>query len=218
MSSSTEQTIPFLTDQLPGIGGKIKAVPEDFLVEEIPVYEPCGEGEHLFLWVQKQGLSAEQLIDWIARQLAVSRREIGTAGMKDRQALTRQYVSVPARCADRIESLESDQVTILDARRHRNKLKTGHLRGNRFEILVRDPVPGAEAKAHAILASITRDGFPNYYGEQRFGSGRKTLALGWDLLRGDKPPREIRPARRRFLLRLALSAVQSELFNRVLGG
>ncbi|MBL8851074.1 MAG: tRNA pseudouridine(13) synthase TruD [Planctomycetaceae bacterium] len=207
---------PHLTADLPGIGGVLKQSPEDFVVEEVPAYEPCGEGEHLFLWVEKRDLSAEQLHARIARVLGIARGDVGIAGLKDRRAVTRQFVSVPAKAAARVPELDAPELRVLSAALHRNKLRTGHLRGNRFEIIVRDVAEGAFADATAI-AAVTRDrGFPNYYGEQRFGVDNETAALGFDLLTGRRTPRDIPPARRRFLLRLALSAAQSLLFNEVL--
>ena len=206
----------FLTADLPGIGGVLKREPEDFVVEEIPAYEPCGEGEHLFLWVEKRDLSAEQMHWLIARGLGISKNDVGIAGLKDRRAVTRQYVSVPAKCEPLIGELDAPDLRVLSATRHRNKLRTGHLRGNRFEILVRDVTSDALPRALAIADVIRDRGFPNYYGEQRFGIDDETVTLGFDLLAGRKQPRDIPAKRRRFLLRLALSAVQSRLFNDVL--
>ncbi len=130
--------LPYFTADLPGIGGVIKQSPEDFVVEEIPAYEPSGEGEHLFLWIEKRDVSAEQLTRHIAKVLNIPNRDIGVAGLKDRTAITRQYVSVPAQCAKRIGNIETDSIQILSFAKHQNKLRTGHLKGNRFSILVRD--------------------------------------------------------------------------------
>lgn len=207
---------PFLTADLPGIGGLLKQSPDDFVVEEIPAYVPTGEGEHLFLWVEKRDLSAEQLHARIARVLQISRNDVGIAGLKDRRAVTRQFVSVPAKSAARIADIDCPELRVLSATPHRNKLRTGHLRGNRFDILVRDVCPDAFVRAQAIAAVIRDRGFPNYYGAQRFGIDDSTVTLGFDLLAGRQQPRDIPASRRRFLLRLALSAVQSRLFNKVL--
>lgn len=208
--------LPFLTSDLPGIGGRLKQRPEDFLVEELPAYEPCGEGEHLFLWIEKTDVAADELARQIARALCISPRDIGTAGLKDRRALTRQYVSVPASCEAGIGRIETDRIHVLRSLRHRNKLRTGHLWGNRFSILVRDLDADAVARAAPIAEAINRLGFPNYYGEQRFGREKETLRVGLELLQGKVGPESIAPARRRFLLRMSLSAVQSALFNVVL--
>ncbi|MBA4031325.1 MAG: tRNA pseudouridine(13) synthase TruD [Planctomyces sp.] len=212
------EALPFplyLTHDLPGVGGEWKQTPEDFLVEEIPAYLPSGEGEHLFLWIEKRDLSGEMLLSRISRGLNIPSSEIGMAGIKDRRAVTRQWVSVPAKAEGMVTSLESDDLRVLEAKRHRNKLKTGHLHGNRFTAMLRgvrnDPVL-IEAIAHRLRTA----GCPNYYGEQRFGHDQGTLALGEQLLRGEKTPADLPPARRRFLLRMALSAVQSQLFNHVL--
>lgn len=209
-------SLPYLTADLPGIGGTLKQSPDDFIVEEIPAYLPSGEGEHLFLWIEKRDLSAEQLHARVARVLRISRNDVGIAGLKDRRAVTRQFVSVPARCEPLLPELESPESRVLSATRHRNKLRTGHLRGNRFEIVVRQTSDDALPRATAIAEVIRERGFPNYYGEQRFGIDDSTVAMGFDLLAGRKQPRDIPPNRRRFLLRLSLSAVQSRLFNDVL--
>lgn len=212
--------LPFLTNRRPGIGGNLKHVPADFLVEEIPSYPPSGSGDHLFLCIEKEDVSAEQFTKRLVRGLGVKRSEIGMAGMKDRRAITRQYVSVPARCHEAVASWEQHDIRILSAVRHGNKLKTGHLRGNRFTIRVREPFTCSHEivldRASAIAEEIGRRGFPNFYGTQRFGHQGETLAMGLALLRGEITASTVRRKRDRSILRLALSAVQSELFNRAL--
>ncbi len=212
----TPEPLPYLTADCPGIGGTLKHQPEDFLVEEIPAYEPAGTGEHLFLWIEKRDTSADQLAGHLARVLQIPRADIGMAGLKDRRAVTRQFVSVPARCESQVPLLETENIRVLKAARHGNKLKTAHLRGNRFSILVRDLAPDAEQTAAKIAERIARAGFPNYFGEQRFGKDGGTLETGLALLRGERSERDLPRSRRKFLLRLALSAVQSELFNQTL--
>lgn len=215
--NNTRPEWPRVTADLPGIGGRLKVEPEDFLVEEIPAFEPSGEGEHLFLWIEKRGVSHEQLVRNVAKTLGVSRGDVGTAGMKDRLAVTRQWVSVPAQPQSAVDRLsEMDGVRILQTSRHPHKLRTGKLRGNRFEILVRDVVDNASQLAQAIAERIRRHGFPNYFGKQRFGRDDETLQSGFKLLRGEKTPKDLPASRRRFLLRLSLSAVQSFLFNEAL--
>ena len=213
LAEDQAQSPPFLTADLPGIGGTLKECPRDFEVEEIPAYLPAGDGEHLFLWIEKEDVSAEQLTRHVASTLRLSGREIGVAGLKDRRAVTRQYLSVPARCEDRIGTLGTDRIRVLEMRRHRNKLRTGHLKGNRFSLLVRGVEPQADSRATEIGRRIDRVGFPNYFGAQRYGREGETLALGWQLVNGSKTARDVPAARRRFLLRLALSAVQSSLFD-----
>ena len=207
---------PYLTDDLAGIGGTLKTEPEDFLVEEIPAYEPAGEGEHLFVWIEKRNVSAEGLTRHLARNLDVDSRTIGVAGLKYRVAITRQYVSLPAECESRLAAIETDEIRVLHSGRHTNKLRTGHLRGNSFRILLRDVDSNAAASAKRIHERLVAVGFPNYFGDQRMGRDGETLDLGLALLRGERSSRSIPPSRRRFLERLSLSAVQSWLFNQVL--
>jgi tRNA pseudouridine13 synthase len=209
-------SFPFLTATLAGIGGSIKEGPEDFVVDELPVYQPSGSGEHLFLWVEKTDVSGPDLVRHIGRALGISPRDIGTAGVKDRRAVTRQFVSVPARAEGHVERIETDRIRVVSSARHGNKLRTGHLAGNRFSILVRGTEADAAERARPIAEAVNRHGFPNYYGEQRFGRDNETLALGLAILRGQKQPRDIPASRRTFLLRMSLSSVQSALFNDVL--
>ncbi len=145
----------------------------------------------------------------IAQRLGARPGDVGTAGLKDRHAVTRQWVSVPAACESRLAQLDGDGIRVLKTGRHTNKLKPGHLRGNRFRILVRDADRAVDV--NAVLERIRSQGLPNFYGPQRFGRGGSTVELGWKCLNGTAP-RRLRP----FLYRFALSAVQSLLFNDVL--
>ena len=212
----TSKVLPYLTAYLPGVGGQYKVEPEDFIVEEIPAYEPAGEGHHLFLWIEKRDIPHDLLMRRISSVLAVSPNDIGFAGIKDRRAVTRQYVSVPISSAERVDGLNSDQLTVLRSSPHGNKLKTGHLRGNRFTVVLRGTGENAIQTAQSIVQRLNQSGFPNYYGEQRFGHDGETLKLGLDLLTGEKKPNDIPYSKRKFLLRLALSSVQSALFNQSL--
>jgi len=205
---------PLLTAKLPGIGGRIKVQPEDFEVEEIPAYEPSGQGDHLYLWVEKRDMGAEYFARQVARRLDVPAGEVGTAGLKDRRAVTRQMVSVPARAEPNLAQLDGEGIRVLRVSRHGNKLRPGHLRGNRFRVLVRDADPAAAGLLPPVVERVRREGLPNYYGPQRFGRGGETVALGLALLRGEPAGRK---ARSPFLRKLALSAAQSALFNHCLG-
>jgi tRNA pseudouridine13 synthase len=197
---------PLLTAELPGVGGRIRVRPEDFEVEEVPSYEPCGSGDHLFLWVEKRGMAPEHFARTIAQRLGISPGAVGTAGLKDRHAITRQWVSVPKECEPNVGKLDGDGIRVLKTGRHTNKLKPGHLRGNRFRLLVRDA--DRSVNVDTIHDRIRTQGLPNFYGPQRFGRDGSTVDLGLQCLAG-KAPRRIRP----FLFRFALSAVQSLLFN-----
>jgi tRNA pseudouridine13 synthase len=193
---------------LPGCGGTIRARDDDFEVEEVPSYEPCGAGDHLFLWVEKRGLAPEYFARQIAQKLGISPGAVGTAGLKDRHAVTRQWVSVPKEAEANVGKLDGDGIRVLRTGRHTNKLKPGHLRGNRFRLLVRDADTAKRDAVAAVLERIRTQGLPNYYGPQRFGRDGGTVELGLKCL-ARNAPRRIRP----FLFRFALSAVQSLLFN-----
>jgi tRNA pseudouridine13 synthase len=208
-----------LTAHLPGIGGRIKQAPEDFEVEEIPAYEPSGSGSHLFLWVEKREMGAEYFVRQVARRLDIPAGEVGTAGLKDRHAVTRQWVSVPEGAEPRLGQLDGEGIRLLRVSRHGNKLRPGHLRGNHFRILVRDADPTAGERLGPVLEQLRQLGLPNFYGSQRFGHDGETARLGLALLRGEPPPATSgrRPnLRSPFLRKLALSAAQSALFNHYL--
>ena len=199
---------PMLTAAIPGVGGRIKLSVYDFVVEELPSYEPCGEGEHLYLWVEKRGLGPEFLTRRLAQILNIPVGAIGVAGQKDRHSVSRQWVSVPLAAGANLARAESPEFRILKTSRHGNKLKPGHSRGNRFDILIRGADQTKQAEATQILAEIEARGLPNYYGPQRFGRDGSTAELGFQCLYG-KQPRRVRP----FLYKFALSAMQSVLFN-----
>jgi tRNA pseudouridine13 synthase len=203
---------PLLTANLPGLGGRIKAEPEDFEVEEIPAYAPCGQGDFLYLWVEKRDMGAEYFTRQVARRLDIAPGDVGSAGLKDRRAVTRQMISVPAAVEGRLGQLEGDGIRVLRVSRHTNKLRPGHLHGNRFRVLIRDARED-RAALDAILERLRQHGLPNYYGPQRFGICGESLALGLALLRGEMPAR---PVRSPFLRKLVLSAAQSGLFNHYL--
>jgi tRNA pseudouridine13 synthase len=203
-------TGPRLTEDVPGCGGAFKLVPEDFEVEELPAYQPSGEGEHLYLWVEKRGRDTREVVRALAAALGVEEGDVGVAGMKDRQAVTRQLLSVPARAEPRLPDFTLEDVRVLWARRHGNKLRTGHLRGNRFRLRLRGVRDvGAARESFSRLAAR---GVPNYFGEQRFGRAGDNADLGRLLLLGQRLPR--RPDK--FQRKLYLSAFQSRLFNRAL--
>jgi tRNA pseudouridine13 synthase len=211
-----------LTPDLPGIGGRIKSTPEDFEVEEISAYQPCGQGEYLFLWLEKRGMGAEYFTRQVAHRLGLKPSDVGTAGLKDRHAITRQWVSVPSSAEANLHHLEDESIRVLRVSRHANKLRPGHLHGNQFRILIRDVARDIDVSATvaAIVRRLRDKGLPNFYGPQRFGQGGETLHLGLALLRDQPPPvgsNGRRPnLRSPFLRKLALSAVQSALFNQYL--
>lgn len=175
----------YLTAHIPGTGGIIKETPEDFLVEELPSYLPCGEGEHSYVTIEKRGITTLEAIRRIARALGTSDRDIGYAGMKDAVGVTRQTLSIPRVAPELCSALDIPGITVLAAARHRNKLRLGHLAGNRFRIRVREAREGALEKAEAVLAVLTERGVPNYFGAQRYGAQGNSQLIGRAMVRGD---------------------------------
>lgn len=185
--------------------------PETFVVEERPAYEPCGVGPHTYLWIEKRDLSTPEAVRRLARALDVPERDIGYAGLKDRHAVTRQWVSVPDVEPERALTLSVDGLAVLSAARHGNKLRTGHLRGNRFEVLLEGEGAGEQAAViEGRLRGYAKEGLPNAYGEQRFGVAGDNAEVALAVLRRER--REPDPRRRRLLF----SALQSAVFNEVL--
>ncbi len=198
---------------------QIRTTLNDFQVEEVPAYQPTGSGEHAYLWIEKRGVSSPELVSRIIRLLGVPSKDIGLAGQKDRYAVTRQFCSIPKRLAIDTEKLNSDDITVLHVTTHQNKLKTGHLKGNRFHLILRSPdAPYTTAdleKVQARLNELVSTGLPNYFGPQRFGHGGNTVIDGLRLLKGKLPKDYWPDSHSRTLRRLALSAVQSAVFNLV---
>jgi tRNA pseudouridine13 synthase len=210
-----EPRLPYLSADLPGIGGRLRCEIEDFQVEELPAYMPSGEGDHIYAWVEKRGMTTAALTREIARALDIRDSDIGAAGMKDKFALTRQMLSLPPPTTpEAVMALEIPGARILSAKRHGNKLRTGHLRGNQFLLRVRDldcPAEEAEKRARAILEMLGRTpGAPNWYGGQRFGRSGDNARVGKALVMRTKTPGRTPRGRQR---RLYISAYQSQLFN-----
>ena len=188
---------------------RVAAQPEDFVVDEIPLYPPRGDGAHTFVRIEKRGLTTEQAARFLARAASVRPRDVGYAGRKDKVALARQWLSVPGLDPQRALDLEVPGLRVLEAARHPHKLRTGQLRGNRFELVVRDLEPGQVAVSAERLAALARAGMPNRFGGQRFGDG-SAVERARALLEGAPPPRDRRTAR------FWLSALQARGFNQVL--
>ena len=204
------EDLPFITPDLPGIGGEIKDEPGHFVVEEIPLYEPSGQGDHIFVRLTREGWTTRRLARALAVLFELREVDVGYAGLKDKQALVTQTVSLylpavdEASAAGHIE--EALPVRVLWARRHQRKLKTGHLLGNHFTILLKGPDREGPAWADDIAEALKSGGLPNYYGPQRFGIGGENIRRGREALEGRGP-------RRHWLRRFMLSAYQAFLFN-----
>ena len=138
---------------------RIRTTPEDFFVEEIASFEPSGAGEHLLLTVEKRGMNTAFAAKRIAAWVGVAESAIGYAGLKDRHAVTRQRFSVwlPKKIAPDVESLQSDELKVLEHAWHARKLPRGALAGNRFVLILRDVI-GNHADIDARLAEIRARG------------------------------------------------------------
>ena len=220
MDSTTDDLFwPCITADLPGIGGDLKTKPEDFFVEELPAYEPSGAGDHTFITVEKRGLNTLDVVQQLAAVLGIPARDIGYAGLKDRQSVARQRLSVPSISPDQLRGLALDGLHVLDAVSHPHKLRRGHLRGNRFRIRLRRVHPEAAERAPAILDVLTTRGVPNGFGPQRFGVERQNHLAGHALLHNNRAALkhlDVPNPRSRRYRSLYLSAYQSYLFNRYL--
>jgi tRNA pseudouridine13 synthase len=207
---TTPHAPPVAYPDLPPIGGRVGPEPEDFLVDEVPLYVASGKGEHQYLHVRKRLLTTPDMVRRVARAAGVNEREVGYAGLKDKHAVTSQWLSLFSKTALSTELPVGPGIEILQVTRHENKLRTGHLLGNRFTITLVGVTDEAAARAEAVVAMLRRDGLPNYFGAQRFGHAGRNVAdaLAW-LVRGAR-------GRNRFEQKLFPSVVQSELFNRYL--
>ncbi len=181
----TTRDLPHLTSELPGVGGVIKRYDEDFFVEEIPLYPASGEGTHVYFQIEKRGLTTLAAISTIARELGRKPRDIGYAGLKDAHGVTRQMLSTEHIDPARIESLDLGRIRVLSMTRHTNKIKLGHLTGNRFVIKIRDTIETPLPLARPIVDRLAARGVPNYFGPQRFGSRGDNAAIGLAVLRDD---------------------------------
>lgn len=208
--SSIFSALPYAFGQ-PVAKAQLKSQPADFQVEEQIAYSLSGEGEHLWLWVEKEGENT----DWVAQQLAkwagIKLRDVGYAGLKDRQAITRQWFSLylPGREDPDLSLFQFENMRILRHTRHQRKLQTGGLSANRFILTLR-AVEGDKTQIETRLNQIQQQGVPNYFGEQRFGRNEHNLVMAQRLFNGELT--RLKPAQRS----LYISAARSFIFNAVL--
>ncbi|MCK5688402.1 tRNA pseudouridine(13) synthase TruD [Myxococcota bacterium] len=216
IDSTPWHILPRLHADLEEVGGITRQRCEDFIVQEIPVYLPQGEGDHLFILIEKKGVNSEDVRKQLARYTGIKPRDIGVAGLKDKIAITTQYMSIPLSAARDIEKFKEkfkmEGVKIIECTPHNNKLKTGHLIGNRFILTIRDAPEGALERAQKIAEAISQKGVPNFYGHQRFGQNGGTAKMGLRLLEENKAQTKVRQPPPH-LKRLALSAIQSFVYN-----
>lgn len=190
-----------------GIGGDMGDKNTDFEVEEVPAYSPSGQGEHVYLWIEKNGKGTPEAIKEIIKAFGVKEIDVGYAGKKDAHAVTRQWVSIHTPNDDNapIDQLNDlGWLRVLRTTRHANKLRLGHLKGNIFKVRIVETTQDDDAIQSAI-ESLRRQGFINYFGKQRFGFDGGNVAEGMAILAGKRAPHQ-----KRLLL---VSAVQSAIFN-----
>jgi len=186
-------------------------MPTDFCVDEILGFQPDGDGEHLWVQIRKTGLNTREVVDWLVARFAVSARDIGYSGLKDKNAVTTQWFSLPLPLSEEITEPESghDAIEILHQTRSRKKIRIGSHRQNRFQITLRD-LPAARNLLEQRLERINKQGFPNYFGPQRFGHGGRNVAAARSMFQSGRKKIS------RFKRGLYLSAARAFLFNQVL--
>lgn len=179
----------------------------DFVVEEVPLYDFSNSGEHLILKIRKKGLSTWEMLEILSTHTGVKIRDFGCAGLKDKEALTYQYISVNKKFQNKIESFSHDQIKIIETTLHNNKIKKGHLKGNKFFIRLKKVLPLSADKIFNAVEKIKEQGVANYFGYQRFGNDDDNHMQGKQILEGNLKIRN--PTIKTFLI----NAYQSHLFN-----
>ena len=213
MSTAPYTTLPHWPTACPASGASaaLKRLNEDFVVTELPLQQPSGQGEHLWLYIEKNGANTAFVAQQLAEAASVQDRDVGYAGLKDRYALTRQWFSIylPKGETPDLTPLQHPEFKVLSQSRHVKKLRPGDLQGNRFRIVLRD-VSGERDAVQASLQAVASQGVPNYFGAQRFGFEGGNVEQGRAML-----AREIR-VRNPKKKGIYLSAVRSFVFNEVL--
>ncbi|MRI57938.1 MAG: tRNA pseudouridine(13) synthase TruD [Epsilonproteobacteria bacterium] len=196
----------FYLDHAP-IDFYFKHSPETFVVEEVPLYPFSGEGEHLILKVRKKGMTTWEMLQALSEQIGVKVKDIGYAGLKDKNALTYQYISINKKYEEPLERFFHTNIKIIETTRHKNKIRLGHLKGNRFFVRLKKVSPLSAKKIDEVLKIIAQEGLPNYFGYQRFGLDEKNYLIGQAIVEGKRKERSKK------LRRFYINAYQSHLFN-----
>ncbi len=210
---SLQEELPFLHSK-PELSGHIRCQNSDFFVEEVLGFEPSGEGEHLWLWLEKSGQNTAFIRQELANLFSININDVATSGMKDRHAVTRQWFALPYPIKKALPAnLSLKNATILTITRHGKKLKTGTHKANRFKITLRfDDLLSADDKLtlEKRLQAIKEQGVPNYFGEQRFGHNGGNIDKATALFQGKF---KVRDKKKRGIY---LSAARSLLFNQMI--
>jgi len=201
---------PVLYPDLAPVLARVGPLPEDFVVEEVPLYPASGKGEHQYVRAEKRLLTTPELVRRLAQAAGVKERDVGYAGLKDKHAVTNQWLSVQSKLELSTATDLGPGAKILAVTRHDNKLRTGHLLANRFVITLLGVDENALDRARETAERLRQKGLPNYFGAQRFGHGGRNLpdAIAW-VRRGGR-------SRNRFEQKLFPSVIQAEVFNRYL--
>lgn len=181
--------------------------PRTFVVEEIPLYSFSGSGEHLILKIRKKGLSTNEMLNLLSENLHIKKSEIGYAGLKDKESLSTQYISINKKFIKDISKLELPNIKILDMTYHSNKIKLGHLKGNKFFICIKKLNAVNAKKISEICKILSSNGMPNYFGFQRFGKSMDNYKDGKSILEGKLKLKDKK------LSKFLISSYQSYLFN-----
>ncbi|WP_419770201.1 MAG: tRNA pseudouridine(13) synthase TruD [Candidatus Marinarcus sp.] len=184
-----------------------KQTKEDFVVTEIPLYEFSGEGEHLIIKFRKKELTTWDAQQIFSEQLGCKARDIGYAGLKDKNAMTIQTISLPKSCAANVEKFNHPNIKILETTYHNNKIRIGHLKGNKFFIRLKRVNLVDARKIEQVLGQIVSYGIPNYFGFQRFGIEGDNYKKGEQILNGTLKEKN------RKLKQMYINAYQSHMFN-----
>jgi len=203
---------PSVCADLPPLDARLGESPEDFQVDELPAYLPCGTGSHRYLRVRKRQMNTQDMMHHLAAAAGITPSEIGSAGMKDRHAVTTQWISVPASCSPTSQWRLPEGVEILEEHLHTNKLRTGHLNGNRFTLRLVGATENDKARFAPLWGRLT-SGLYNSYGTQRFGHNGSNLQRALDWLNGAFV---LKGPKARFYRKLYPSVIQAEIFNRYL--
>lgn len=212
------KNLPFITPKIPGIGGMLRKKTSHFVVEEIPLYEASGKGNHLYINFTKESMTTKDICSLFSKAVGISERDIGFAGLKDKHAVTTQTISFPIKKTDEksveeiLDKIKSIPIRLNWAKLHQNKLKTGHLLGNRFIITIseiRNP-ENAYENCKKIVDEITKNGIPNYFGEQRFGIEGNNSEKGLKIIKGELA------VKNKWLKKFLISSFQSDICNEYL--
>lgn len=180
---------------------------DDFVVTEIPLYEFSGEGEHIVIKFRKKDLTTWDAVQIFSEQLGCKARDIGYAGLKDKNAMTVQHISLPKTCENKLDKFNHENIKILEITKHNNKIRVGHLKGNKFFIRLKRVSPLDAKKIEEAVSKIAKFGMPNYFGFQRFGIEGNNYQKGEAIVQGKLKEKN------RKLRQMYVNAYQSYLFN-----